>query len=99
MAHNALLSWSPAADATPASTYNVYRANGVCPASGLGSLTFEKLNNLGISGTSYDDTTVAVGQAYCFYATQVQGSSESAPSNTAGGTVVPNGITIQLVLS
>lgn len=99
MAHQAVLSWSAPSDATTGSTYNVYRAVGVCPTSGLGSLTFVKLNSTGITGLSFTDTSVSVGNSYCYYGTQVQGSAESVPSNTAGGTLRPNAVTIQLVLS
>lgn len=96
-AHSAAVSWSAPSDAISSSTYNVYRAPGACPASGLGTLTFVKLNATPITGLSYTDTTITVG-SWCFYGTQVQNGVESAPSNTAGGNVSPNAPTITVVL-
>lgn len=97
MAHSAILTWGAAADATSASTYNVYRAVGACPATGLGSLSFSKLGNTAV--LAFTDATVAIGNSYCYYATQEAGGFESVPSNTAGGNVTPDTVTIQLVLS
>jgi hypothetical protein len=96
-AHSATLSWAAPSDAVASSTYNIYRAAGACPLSGLGTLTFSKLNTAPITALTYTDTTVGVG-SWCYYGTQVQNGVESVPSNTAGGNVVPNGITIQLIL-
>lgn len=96
--HQAVLSWAAPTDAVPGSTYNVYRASGACPASGLGALIFTKVNSTGITTLTYTDTGLAVG-VYCYYATQVQNTVESVPSNTAGGTVRPNTVTIQIVIS
>ena len=98
MSHSATLSWAAPSDATASSTYNVYRATGVCPATGLGTLVFSKINSTAITTLSYVDSSVAIGTSYCYYGTQVQGTVEAAPGNTAGGHVVPNGVTIQLVL-
>jgi hypothetical protein len=96
MAHNVVLTWSLPADAVAGSTYNVYRAPGVC---GTGGQVFAKLNSAGIVPLTYTDSTVAIGNSYCYYGTQVQNAVESAASNTAGGTVIPNTFTIQLVSS
>lgn len=98
MSHQAVISWSAPADATAGSTYNIYRALEVCPASGLGAGPYTKVGS-GITALNFTDSTVVVGNSYCYYGTHVENSIESAPSNTAGGTVLPNGITIQLVLS
>lgn len=96
MAHSAVLTWTAPSDATSSSTYNVYRATGTCPASGIAGLTFSKIANT--AALTYTDNTVVVGTTYCFYATQLVGTVESVPSNTAGGTVLPNTVTIQIVL-
>jgi len=61
----AVLSWTAASDAVASSTYNVYRASGACPASGLGTLTFTKLNATGISALTYTDSTLTV-RTWCF---------------------------------
>jgi hypothetical protein len=37
----------------------------------------------------YTDSTVSVGNAYCYYATSTLGGAESNPSNTASAVVVP----------
>jgi len=97
MAHQAILTWAAPDDASLTATYNVYRASGLCPASGLGSLAFSKIANT--SALTYTDANVKVGGQYCYYGTHVEGTVESVPGNTAGGTVTPHGITIQLVVS
>jgi len=99
MAHQVVLTWALPDDATAVSTYNVYRAAGLCPATGLGTATYTKLNAVPITGLTYTDTTVKVGGQYCYYGTQVQNGIESVPSNTGGGTVTPHTIIIQLVVS
>ena len=98
MSHQAQLSWTAPSDATGSSTYNIYRATASCPASGISGPTWTKIGT-GITTTTYTDSTVAVGTTYCYYGTQVLNGAESVPSNTAGGSVGPNSITIQLVLS
>jgi len=94
--HSAVLTWAAPSDATAASTYNIYRANAVCPTSGTGTLTFTKINST--SALTYTDSTIIVGN-WCYYVTQVASGIESAPSNTAGGQARPNTVTIQLVIN
>ena len=96
-AHSATLTWSAPSDATTGSTYNIYRATGACPTSGLGTLTFAKVNAAPITALTYVDSGLTVG-TYCYYATQVQSSTESLPSNTAGGPARPGTITVQIVI-
>lgn len=98
MNHFVVLTWQAPADATAGSLYNIYRATGGCPASGLGTLAFSKIGS-GLSALTFTDSSVVVGNSYCYYGTQTQGSVEAAPGNTAGGTIRPSTITIQLVLS
>lgn len=97
-AHQAVLTWVAPTDAVAGSTYNVYRASGGCPATGVGTLTFAKVNAGGVTALTYTDSGLAVG-VYCYYVTQVQNASESIPGNTAGGPVKPNTVTIQIVIS
>jgi len=99
MAHSAVLTWAAPDDASATASYNIYRASGLCPASGLGTLVFSKVNASPITALTFTDTSVKVGGQYCYYGTHAEGAVESIPSNTAGGTVTPHGIIIQLVLS
>ena len=99
MSHSAVLSWAAPSDATSTSTYNIYSTPNACPSSGLGTLTWTKIAS-GLAALTYTDTTVTVGNSYCYYATQVQGGIESAPGATAGGSLRPGSVTsIQIVLS
>src|SRR5882757_2876500 len=99
MAHSVVLVWGAPDDVTAVSTYNIYRTQAACPASGLDALAFTKINTTPITALTFMDSSVQVGKAYCYYGTQVQNASESIPSNTAGGIVTPHTITIQLVVS
>src|SRR5579862_6602182 len=78
------VSWTPSSDAggNPSLTYNVYRADS-CPGQ------FTKLNSAPLSGTSYLDTNVAMGAAYCYQVTAVINAVESVPSNQATAAVLP----------
>ena len=95
--HTVTLTWNAPTDQVASSTYNVYRASGACPVSGLGTLTWAKINAAAITGLTYSDAGVAVG-TFCYYATQVQNSAESLPSNTAPALVRPNTVTITITL-
>lgn len=97
-AHQAVLTWTAATDATTGTSYNVYRASGGCPISGLGSLSFAKVNAATLTALTYTDSGLAVG-VYCYYITQTQNASESIPSNTVGGPAKPNSVTVQIVIS
>ena len=93
--HQATLTWQTPSDVTAGSTYNVYRASGVCPATAPGTLTWTKLGT--VSALTLVDTTITVG-AWCYYVVQVQNSIESAPSIPGGGTAQPNTVTITIVI-
>src|SRR5208337_369101 len=95
--HSVTLTWNLPTDAVASSTYNVYRASGACPVSGLGTLTWAKINTAWIAALTYSDSGVPVG-SYCYYATQVQNGTESLPSNTAPALVRPNTVTITITL-
>lgn len=93
MAHQVVLTWQTPDDATALATYSIYRASGLCPQT-----AFAKIAS-GITTLSYTDSAVQVGKSYCYYGTHVESGSESVPSNTAGGTVTPHTITIQIVVA
>jgi len=95
--HQAQLNWTTPSDATSSSAYNVYRANAVCPASGTGTLTWTKITATPVAALTYTDTTITVG-SWCYYVTQVQGTHESPPSNTAGGDALPNSPSITVII-
>ena len=86
-AHNVSLTWSASADAAanPTLTYNVYRAPEACPAGNVIPSNGVKVGNVPTPG--YNDTAVLVGQSYCYFVTAALNGGESAPSNTAGGTI------------
>lgn len=96
--HQAVLTWAAPSDAVAGSTYNVHRASGFCPATGLGSLVFTTVNAAPITALTYTDTGLAIG-VYCYFVDQTQNGATSLPSNTAGGGVRPNTVTIQIVIS
>lgn len=78
------VSWTQSSDAVgnPSLTYNVYRADS-CPGQ------FSKLNSAPLSGTSYLDTNVAIGAAYCYQVTAVLDGVQSIPSNQTTAAVPP----------
>lgn len=78
------IAWQPSPDAAsnPSLTYNVYRAS-TCAGQ------FSKLNAAGISATTYVDTAVAVGAAYCYQVTAILNGVESVPSNQAIAVIPP----------
>lgn len=78
------ITWQASSDAAanPSLTYNVYRA-ATCAGQ------FSKLNASGLPATSYLDTAVAVGAAYCYQVTAVLNGLESAPSNQVVAVIPP----------
>jgi fibronectin type 3 domain-containing protein len=76
--------WTASSDAAanPSLTYNVYRA-AACAEH------FAKLNSAPVTGTSYVDTNVGAGAAYCYQVTAVLSGVESVPSNQAVAAVPP----------
>lgn len=96
--HNAVLTWSAPADAVAGTTYDMFRVNAVCPTSGLGGLTFTKVNTTPITALTFTDASITVGN-WCYYAQQNQNGATSAPSNTTGGQARPNTVTIQIVIN
>lgn len=96
--HNAVLSWSAPSDSTTGTVYNVYRANAVCPVSGVGTLTFTQINTTPVTALTYTDNTIGIGN-WCYYVTQVTSSVESAPGNTGGGVAKPKTVTFTVVIN
>lgn len=89
--HTATLNYTASPDSTTASpgTVDVYRATGACPSSGLGTLTFTKVDTTPQPPAgSYVDTLPGTG-TYCYYLIFNQNGASSAPSNTGGGTANP----------
>jgi hypothetical protein len=81
--HEVILTWKASVDTGV--TYNMYRLQGACPASG--TVGFTKFVT-GITGTTYTDGGIAPGQ-YCYYATASLGGLESDPSNFAPANIAP----------
>jgi len=94
--HSVTVTWNAAPDATASASYNLYRATGVCPASGLGTLTFTKQVN--VSALTATDTAVTFG-SYCYYVTHVEGTAESIPSNTSTATIQRATVTIKITIA
>ncbi len=80
---SATLTWADTVNPS-GTTYNVLRATGLC----TGTPTFSTLAS-GVTGLTYKDTTVVVGNNYCYAVTATFGSLTSAQSNTALATVLP----------
>jgi hypothetical protein len=76
------LSWdAPSSSPDPVAGYNVYR-------SPSGASAYQQMNTSVVTQTTYEDTTVQVGQSYDYFVESVDASGvESAPSNTATAAV------------
>lgn len=81
--HSVALSWIASTDAISSSTYNVYRATGLCS----GTPTFSKIATA-IAGLTYTDGSVTVGN-YCYTVTQTQNGAESAQATPLSVSVLP----------
>ena len=74
--HEDVLTITPADDATPATTYNLYRST-------AGTATWTLIaSGIPESAPSYDDTAIVAGVMYEYRATAVDQGVESPPSNT-----------------
>jgi hypothetical protein len=77
--------------------YQVYKATGACDAPGL---AWAKLGGE-VSEKTYTEGSVPIGR-YCYRVTSIGNGVESAPSNTAEGTVppaAPGGLSITVQVS
>ncbi len=80
--HSVTLNWQD--DVNPVgTTYNVYRAAGKCSVSSL----FSRLNLAPITSKSFIDTNVAANTSYCYAATAVNASGESAYTPGVSATI------------
>jgi len=80
--HTISLSWT--ASTTSGVTYNVYRAT---TSGGYNYTT--PLNSAPISGTSFSDCTVALGQIYYYVIAAVDGSGNRSVNSTVSTVTVP----------
>ena len=87
-AHSVSLSWTASTDMptiTSGNGYNVYRASGACPATGVPT-TAAVVNSTVVAAVTYTDSTVTPG-AYCYYVETSLNGAVSVPSTTAQGNV------------
>jgi len=78
--HSVTLTWVDASN--PAgTTYNVYRATGLCS----GTPTFSKIGSA-VTVKTYTDASVTPGN-YCYQVTAIFGGAESVPSNSVNPNV------------
>lgn len=85
--HAVALAWTASIDAVANSTltYNLYRAASSCATAS----SFTKVNTAAISGTSFTDSSVTVGNTYCYQATSVLNGLESVDSNQTAAVILP----------
>jgi hypothetical protein len=87
--HSVVLTWVAPADATSATTYNVYRLSGACPATAPTTTSgFTKIATGTTAAVTYTDSTVAPG-SYCYIVTDVEAGVESKPSNDVVAAILP----------
>jgi hypothetical protein len=79
--HYTVITWNSSADA--GATYDVYKAPGVCPATGIptGAVTIAT----GLNVLTYTDSspTLVAGQTNCYYVIAKLNGVSSSPSNTS----------------
>jgi hypothetical protein len=95
--HSVTLSWT---NADTGVTNNMYRLVGACPASLTGTFPFgfTKINTSAIASSPYVDSNVIVASTYCYFATEVLGTQESAASIAVSATIPLGKVTIFLVV-
>jgi fibronectin type 3 domain-containing protein len=76
------LTWTAPTNSTdPVASYNVYR-------SPSGGSSYQLLNSVAVTQTTYADTTVQAGQTYDYIVESADSSGDlSAPSNMAAATI------------
>jgi len=86
--HSVDLAWgaSPDAAANPTLSYNVYRSQTSCAA----ATTFTKINSTAAGSLAFTDSSVAVGNTYCYQVTAVLNGLESIPSPQAQAVILPS---------
>lgn len=80
--HHTDLSWGASIDTGV--TYNVYRATGPCPSTGIP--TGATKIQTGLTVLTYSDTNVVAGNKFAYYITAQLNSVESPASNCADAT-------------
>jgi hypothetical protein len=80
--HSVTLTWVDASNPT-GTTYNVYRASGLCS----GTPVFSKIASA-VAVKTFSDTTVTPGN-YCYAVTASLSGAESAQSNTVNPAIQP----------
>jgi hypothetical protein len=82
--HHNDLAWDASPD--PGVKYDVYKAPGVCPASGIPTGAVRIAT--GLTVTTYPDaaSTLTAGQINCYYVIATLSGASSPPSNTAPAT-------------
>lgn len=91
--HKNTRTWNGSADEASNATifYDVYRATGPCPASGLPAGATKIVSTLALIHTYVDTANLSIGVTQCYYvkaAITISGVTTESPngSNTAGGT-------------
>lgn len=82
--HYTVITWNASGDT--GATYNVFKASGSCPASGIPTGATKIAS--GLTALTFTDSasTLTAGQVNCYYVTAQVNGTESGPSNTAGAT-------------
>jgi fibronectin type 3 domain-containing protein len=81
--HQVTLIWdSPNSSSDPVVGYDIYRATG-------GSSTYELLNSLAGTQTTYIDTNVQGNATYVYYVTSVDSSRVQSPSSNLVAATIP----------
>jgi len=87
--HSVALSWTTGAGnpAPPATTANVYRIAGTCPANPTWGTP---LNTATIAGTAYTDLAVTATSTYCYAVTNIVNGVESVKSAAIQAVIPPS---------
>lgn len=67
----------------------VYRAPWTLPSGPCGTFATVTASSLSATATSYADSSVVPGGAYCYFVTAIGPTGESGPSNQVNGVLVP----------
>ena len=86
--HSVTLTWTNATSNPSGTTVTLYRQTGACPATPPTSMTGFTQVAAGVTGTTYIDTAVTAGIAYCYIG--VSSAVISGVSTDAGATVPSN---------
>lgn len=78
------LTWKPSSASTDKvpGAVTVMRAVGACPASGIGTLTYQTISTTAPAAGPFVDTAVNASTTYCYYIKAVVSGVTYGPSNT-----------------